>query len=233
MKLSLRFAAVLASMMVSMMLFMIVSVMLFGMSGCRKDDDPNDENIEDGSVDMDAALALDADVNSWPDAKVDSNVNEEADSGFDADVDPDGDIQDETFWANSNIHYSGSGVDETANLDDCYYCDASDLGTHIMLRYQQGQGWTIWALYIPIDSSTGSQSLTSDYSGAYVTLSANDSSLPETAQGFYPSTSSSGTIHLTSCDPTSGGVIAGEIDATLEKDGVTAHLTATFSAQME
>lgn len=230
MNFSLRFAAVLVSVMVSGMVF---GGMVFGMWGCGNENGTNDGNVEDGSVDMDGSSAFDADVDSGPDAKDDSTVDIEVDSGFDADVDPDGDIQDEPFWANSNIHYNGSGVDEIATLDDCYYCDASDLGSHIMLRYQQGEGWTIWALYIPIDSSTGSQNLTSDYSGAYVTLSANDSSLPETAQGFYPSTSSSGTIHLTSCDLSSGGVIAGEIDATLEKDNVTAHLTATFSAQMD
>lgn len=214
----------------------LVSVMMVVIWGCGNDDDPAAGNASDGGVAIDAAfdvgVASDQHVDEDSGVDVDSIVDVDVDSAVDGHVDSDGDIQDEPFWAETHINYTGSGVDSSATLDDCFFCDASDLGTHVMLRYQQGDGWTIWALYIPSDSSIGSQPITNDYSGAYLTLSANDASLPEAAQGFYPATSGSGVVNLTSSDFSSGGVIAGEITATLEKDGVTAHLTATFSAQM-
>ncbi len=217
----------------------IAATLVFAMMtwGCGNDDEPAEKNDFDGSVALDGAfdadVASDGHTDSDSDIDVDSSGYVNGDSGVDAYVDPDGDIYDEPFWAETHIQYTGPGVDSSATLDDCFFCDASDLGTHVMLRYQQGDGWTIWALYIPSGSSTGSQPITNDYSGAYLTLSANDASLPENAQGFYPATSGSGSVNLTSCDLSSGGIISGEITATLEKEGVTAHLTASFGAHMD
>ena len=136
------------------------------------------------------------------------------------------------FQATTTIHYLGAGVDETVTFDDCYFCDASDVGSHTLLRYQQGQGYTIWALYIPDGATPGPHPLTADLSGFYATLSANDATLPDEARGFYFGDSNQGTVTLDPVDVSPGGSVAGSIDVRWTRGGVTAHATSSFVAQI-
>ncbi len=132
----------------------------------------------------------------------------------------------------TSIQFSGGGVSESVSFDDCTFCDVNDVGTHMLLRFQQDGGWTIWALYVPLDAGVGSATLTQDYSGAYATLSANSASLPGAAQGMYFGDTNVGTVTLTDYDLGAGGLIAGTIDVTWTKGDVTAAMQATFHAEL-
>ena len=151
-----------------------------------------------------------------------------ADGGGSGDVDGGA----EPFWADTHIDYAGAGVDESVDLDGCYFCDASDSGDYTLLRYQQGDGYTIWALYIPDGTTVGTHALSLDYSGYYATLSANDTSLPDAAQGFYLGNSNVGSVTLTRLEVYSGGSIDGTIDVVWTKGEVTAHMVSTFHAEL-
>lgn len=183
----------------------------------------NSDRDADAATDVDAGSA-NVDANS---AKVDGSSADVDASAADVDADNTG----QPFWATTHIDYTGAGVDESADFDSCYFCDANDTGTHTMLRYQQGDGYTIWALYIPTGATVGAHTLTQDYSGNYATLSANDTSLPDNAQGFYFGNVNVGTVTFTTLEPGPGGSIDGSIDVAWTKDGVTAHLTSTFHAE--
>jgi len=184
----------------------------------------------DAATDLDANGA-NADANG---ANADANGANADANGANADASG-GDIDaanpDQPFWAITHIDYTGDGVDESADFDTCYFCDANDTGTHTLLRYQQGDGYTIWALYIPAGATVGAHTLTQDYNGYYATLSANDTTLPDSAQGFYFGDVNVGTVTFTSLESGTGGSIAGSIDVSWTKGGVTAHLTSTFHAE--
>jgi hypothetical protein len=177
-------------------------------------------------------VGADTDSDSDTDTDTDVDADTDVDTDVDSDSDSDVDTEDDPLWAITTIHYTATSIDETVNLDNCYFCDANDLGTHTMLRYQQGGGWTIWALYVPDDAVLGTNYLTGDYNGNYVTLSENDTSLPDDVQGFYQYDTNDGTVTYTALDLSPGGVVDGTIDATLSQGGVTAHLEATFHAEL-
>ncbi|MBL4634780.1 MAG: hypothetical protein JKY56_12980, partial [Kofleriaceae bacterium] len=143
---------------------------------------------------------------------------------------PEVDAGTETFSALTHIDYTGPSDTASADFSTCFFCDASDAVSHLLLRYQQGDGFTIWAVYIPKNVTSGTHALTPDFSGNYATLSANDSSLFATARGFYGGDIGSGTITFTRAELESGGVVEGTIDVRFTKAGTTAHLTSTFRA---
>lgn len=142
------------------------------------------------------------------------------------------DASDEPFFAQTSIDYSSPGNSDSAIFATCFFCDASDAASHVLLRYQQGDGFTIWALYIPKNATLGSSTLTPNLSGSYATLSANDSGLFDSARGFYGADISSGTVTYNSLNLESGGVIEGTIDVSWTKSGTTAHMTSSFRAVM-
>ena len=132
----------------------------------------------------------------------------------------------------TQIEYTGPGVNEQVSFSDCTFCDVNDVGPHTLIRYQQDEGWTIWALYVDKAATVGAHPLTTDYSGDYVTLAANNQELPGPAQGFYFADSVDGTVTYTTVDHGPGGLIEGSVDVTLQLGDVSAHLQASFSAEV-
>ncbi len=132
----------------------------------------------------------------------------------------------------TQIDYNGLGFDEQVSFNDCTFCDANDVGDHTLLRFQQDGGWTIWAIYVDKDASPGLNVLTPDYSGSYVTLSANNAELPPEAQGMYFGDTNMGTVTFTEVDHSPGGLIAGSVEVIMMKGDTMATLEAEFSAQL-
>ncbi|MFO7567448.1 MAG: hypothetical protein R6X02_32695 [Enhygromyxa sp.] len=194
------------------------------------DGDGSGDGDGDGSGDGDGDGDESGDGDGDGDGSGDGDGDESGDGDGDGSGDGDGDLGPQ--WSITHIDYLGPGVDLSVDFQDCSFCDVSDTGPHTLLRFQQDGGWTIWALYVPSGASPGQLALTQDYSGAYATLSANNAELPGVAQGFYFGDANVGTLNLTHFDPNPGGVIAGDIDVTWQKDEVSAHLQASFSAQV-
>jgi hypothetical protein len=208
--------------------------LLIGLACCGSNStsDPFDGGAgADGSVGVDGAAGADGSVGVDSGAGADGSVGVDSGAGTDGGAGVDAQVT-EPLWANTHIDYSGAGVAESVDLTNCYYCDASDASTHTLIRYQQGGGYTIWALYIPNGATTGTHTLSTDYSGFYATLSANDAALPAAARGFYFGNVNVGSVTLTSVDLSQGGSVDGSIDVSWTKDGVTAHLVATFHADL-
>jgi len=206
--------------------YSVVSFMVVAHLACSANDAPAEQ--PDGSAaGVDAAGDAEVVTDGGGEVVTDGGDAEVADVG----VGEDGQVP-QPFWANTHIDYTGGGVNEIVDFNDCYFCDASDAVTHTLVRYQQDQGYTIWALYIPDGTTTGVHSLSTDYSGFYATLSANDAGLPTAARGFYAGNVNVGNVTLTQVDLTSGGAVEGTIDVRWTKDGVTAHMVSTFHADL-
>ncbi|MBL4637497.1 MAG: hypothetical protein JKY56_26810 [Kofleriaceae bacterium] len=162
----------------------------------------------------------------------DASVSDGASTQPDASSELGPDAGNEPFFAQTNIDYSAPGNADSATFSTCFFCDASDAVSHVLLRYQQGDGFTIWAIYIPKNASLGTGALTPNFSGSYATLSANDSGLFDSARGFYGGDINNGTVTYTKLNLESGGVIEGTIDVSWTKSGTTAHMTSSFRAVM-
>lgn len=135
-------------------------------------------------------------------------------------------------WSLTEITYAGPSGEIVLTYDNCTFCDATLNMSTLLVRFQQGDGWTVWSVDIPVGSTTGSQPITSDYSGAYVAINEASPDLPPNYAGYYDPTSASGTLTLTQADIAPGGVVAGTLEVELSQGGIGATLSAEFYAEI-
>lgn len=139
-------------------------------------------------------------------------------------------------WSITSLSYSDGAGTEQRDYSNCYFCDGfyQPTSNHSLLRYQQGGGYTIWALYVHNAATTGSETLQPGYptSGSYFTLSESDSSLPARFQGSYRQVS--GTLAFTQANIADGGAVAATATVVLEnltRPESRATLTVDFYAR--
>ena len=135
-------------------------------------------------------------------------------------------------WSLTEITYTGPSGETVLTYDSCTFCDATLNTSTLLVRFQQGEGWTVWSVDIPVGSSTGSQPITDDFSGAYVAINEASPNLPPDYAGYYDPTSASGTLTLIQADITPGGVVAGTLEVELSQGGIEATLSAEFYAEV-
>jgi hypothetical protein len=142
-------------------------------------------------------------------------------------------------WANVAFAFSsntGDGSTYNQTLDNCFYCDATlSLDTFHLLRFQQGDGYSIWSLYFSGDESVGTHTLLQGNDVTYFFHSESDSDVPADFQGpYFGFQTQSGTLTLTSAEYFSGGTVAGSFDVTMTGGNAdppaTLHMVGTFSA---
>lgn len=130
--------------------------------------------------------------------------------------------------------YSGGS---TLELEGCYFCDATlDTGAgQTLLRFQMGGGYTLWTLTLPPGVAPGTITLVPGYDGAHVSVSESTASLPTSVRGSYLPPGQSGTLTLDEVDRRTGGVIAGRVDAVIQKLGDASSIVrvqASFRAEL-
>lgn len=141
---------------------------------------------------------------------------------------------------------SDLGSDTRVTYDDglerryvgCLFCDATlQPDGSALLRYQQGDGLSIWTLNLPRDVATGVISLAAypEYidTALHAHISENGAEVPAALRGFYDQ--SGGTLTLSRVELRSGGTVEGTMDAPIEVRGATpaktGRLRATFTAR--
>ncbi|MBL4633473.1 MAG: serine/threonine protein kinase [Kofleriaceae bacterium] len=140
--------------------------------------------------------------------------------------------------ARTTIDIEGENISHTERYTNCLYCDVSDSGSRMLLRFQQGKGYLVWSLYLRDDSKPGTQPLQGSgvigASSVFVAFSSPDAAFK--ARGGYNKiiASKKSTVTLSKVDMVPGGLIVGRVDAYLQnsESKVQLHIVSTFRAQV-